>query len=322
MTFLEFINGNLNKHYPLDDDLTPRAADGVLLPDSFLADLRLVVQDTSSVTVDLNSFYVSSVRIYGSSITVTVSYSSGGTDIPVATASGISTVISPASDVASRTYQLESMSDIVLFGSLVIGDTQDIVKDPGNHVFTKTATKLSPSVLYKPTNALTGIVVDNVRLTGDVVLEAGDNVVLDVDESTNTVRISYGNPDTLVFSNATDLFNHVISVYGAPVTSINGVFPDSNGNIVLASGNDCTQVTNSADGTITITNQCSDPCADKAALDALYTMIGTLNLNYSRLQQLYTSIASNMSMMTARLSAISQNQLTADVDMTYTGNGE
>lgn len=315
MTFLEFINGNLNKHYPLDDDLTPRAVDGVLLPDSFLVDLRLIVQDTSEITADVNSFYVAAVRIYGSSITVVIGYNSGGTDIQVAAVSGISTNIDPAADVSTRTYQLESLSDIVLFGSLVIGDTQDIIKYPGNHVFTKSSAKLSPSTVYKPTNAFTGLVVDGVKLTGDVVLEAGNNVVLDVDESTNTVRISYGNPDTLVFSNATDLFNHVISVYGAPVTSINGVLPDNSGHIVLSSGNDCTQITNSADGTITVTNQCSDPCADKAALDALYTMLGTLNLNYSKLQQVYDSIASNTSMMIARLSSITQNQLTADIDV-------
>lgn len=318
MTFLEFINGNLNKHYPLDDDLTPRAEDGVLLPDSFLADLRIIVQDSADITVDMNSFYLSSVRVYGNAITVVIGYHYGDTNIQAATVSGINMNINPAMEVSGRTYQLESSSDIVMFGSLVVGTTQDIVQYPGNHVFTKTSAKLSPSVVYKPSNTFTGLVVDGTRLIGDVVLEAGDNVILDVDESTNTVRISYGNPDTLVFSNATDLFNYVISVYGQPVTSINTVEPDANGKITISSGNTCTSVVSSADSTITITNQCSDPCADKAALDALYTMLGTLNLNYSRLQQLYASIASNLSMMTARLSALTQNQQTAEIDITDT----
>ena len=94
MTFLEFLNNNLNKHFPLDDDLTPRALDGVLLPDSFLATMSLVVQDSSTITVDLNSFYLSGVRVYGNTITVTIGYSDGGTDIQAATVTGISTSIS------------------------------------------------------------------------------------------------------------------------------------------------------------------------------------------------------------------------------------
>lgn len=313
MTFLEFINGNLNKHYPLDDEATLRSVDGVLLPDSFLADLRLIVQDVTS-TVNVTAFYISSIRVYGDSISVSIGYGTGGSAKTVARVSGISTSLRAADSIESRTYQIESMDDSVLFGSLIVGTSQDIINYPGNHTFTAAAGLLNPITVYKPTNTFTSLVVDGVRLTGDVVLEAGDNVDFDVDPVTNTVRISYGNPDTLAFSNSTDLYNHVISVYGQPVTTINNVPPDSNGNITIANGNDCTNVRASGDGTITITNICSDPCADKEALSALYTMIGTLNLNYSQLQQLYTSIASNTSMMIARLSAITQNQLSADID--------
>lgn len=300
-TYLEFIDANMHRHYPLSDAATATSSAGVRLPDSFLVDARISVSP-ELVGLDRSKFFISRVTVYQQTVSVELSYD----DHVVCRAVDIPTNLTTGDSENARTFTMGIVdSATVVFAQLVVGTCQDLRGYPGVHNFDNAGGVMFPSCVWSFSPAATALVVDGVRLTGDVILEAGTNVSFVVDG--NTVTVNYGVPTDLVINDAASFLAAVTAEFGPPIQTVNSVSPDTMGNIDLLPGNSCVTLTTSTN-TITIDDACLAPCSDKSSLDTIYTNLGNLNTNYAILRQMYQSMSSNIALMIARLSVFSKNR--------------
>ena len=91
---------------------------------------------------------------------------------------------------------------------------------------------------------VTRLVVDNQILTGDIILEEGPGIVLTptIEDGKAVVSISVADHDfytkNLDVVDDSSLVAEAINIIGRPVTKINNIKPDANGNIRIADSTD------------------------------------------------------------------------------------
>ena len=305
----EFIEDNLYKRYPFMEN--PKGTDGFKLPDSFIADIKITISsmDRAGEESYRYSVYVSKVTVYPDY--VYVEFSDSVTSKVIARTDPIRMSLSLADTTDERTIIIRPTSNLPLNGTLVVGTCADLHTMKGVHIMDSDSATVFPSnvlPLMGNIGVLSLAVGDNVA-TGDVIIEAGKHIDLEYIEDTNTIKISV-NPDKDSGINLTseDIIAALKEKYGAPILSINGVTPDTEGKIDILP-TDCFMVTtDNSNNSISFYNPCAPACASYEFINESLRRIKELNDAIDLLRSYYESTANTLAQMGVRVSAVLESR--------------
>lgn len=311
----EFIDDNMTKRYPFVD-IGSSSIEAI--PSSFLVDASICIgtMDREGDSSYRYHVYVSEIQVYPDYAYVIISDDVSGSVI--AKSDPISLALDSGSSVEERTIRVRPTGDLPVNGTLVIGTCEDISDKQGVLKITDPdeATLFPTSVVLLPIG-VSSIIVGDTEVTGDVVLEAGDNIDITYDKTDNVIKISVVNTDNVKVDDEY-LIQAVTSVYGQPVLTVNGISPDSTGNIKILP-TDCLMVeTDSANHSISFYNPCGTTCASDSFMSDVYARISDLNRSVGLLTSFYTSVSNTLAQMGVRVSSV----LEARIDTEQQGSSE
>lgn len=223
---LEWCDYNMSRAYPLDDSTGGSAG---TIPCDALIDCRLLTSGLSEAPL-----YISVIKNSGTQITLSIAVDGESTVFTDCVAIGFDCVKGASIDF--ETYADGDYSKF-LRGRLIVGNIQSMGSHPTYVEYAPEQTKLFYGIVT-PIDGLfiTGIRVGDTVLTGDIVLEAGDGINLDVDPITDTIKITADRymppPDNFIITDDNTLKDNIVDTVGTPVTSINGCTP-VDGNISI-----------------------------------------------------------------------------------------
>lgn len=284
---IEWLNSNLQRAYPIRENSSLQSVEGPYLPNYVLVDAIFCIAQGQVLE---EAFYVTKVVFTGDYLTLYFG-STFNLENPDST------------DLISLGYVTITVADAATYGSyrlsaadeyyedanckIVVGELQRLSNDldPGVYTFDWNSAALEPHIIrpsLRQVRALQTVngsdVSDYVR--GHVKLISGNNIKLTA-VGTDTIRIdaivSDGFAEACVCDGSFPLF-------GA-IKSINGVYPDSAGNIRLVPG-DCIQIEEGS-SVLVIRDSCSVPCCGCDELAALVS-------NFAVAESAINRMASNL----------------------------
>lgn len=289
---VDWLNQNALRNYPILDGASRLSSSSLALPTALIVDLSMPVPVG---TVEPGELFIQ--RVYGFSAGVVVALAS--TRSPSTTLATATAFIDQ--HTANQSYPLVGAGSLVgATGRITLGSREalasaalnlyDFTSAPANTLLVVSVTRpllrgLNGIVVLDSTGAVSDV------LTGTVTLAAGSNVSLTTDTATNRVTINSG----LVASTTTTDecgCNDAQEPTLPPIVSINGVFPDAQGNFTLA-GFDCTEFKTIASG-IQITDRCTAPCCGCEQLTALQQALQLVENSYNGLQEAAEQIRSRL----------------------------
>ena len=305
---LEFVNRNMTLRYPLASSATMVDETGTQIPDSFLADLKvnIGVQDRPGEASYKNKLYVSCIRVYPDYAYIDIS--DDYDNKIVGTSEPIDMTCDVGSSVEERTFGILPVAgDIPLIGSVVVGTCSDISTLQGVHNLDFEAGRLFPSNVFPVSSVLNGFIVNGEYITGDVTLEAGEGVNISYDDTSNTIKIEVDTTSSEApITTNDDLMDKIISIYGVPITSVNG--KQVVGSNLIIRGGDCISVDSSGVNTVVISNPCGTPCATDEAFSDIYNRISELNQNFITINSMYQSVSDALTQMSSRVASSFSSQ--------------
>jgi hypothetical protein len=248
--------------------------------------------------VDKTAFFIENILIRRVFIDITIGYDDGSTAVPIGVFKNIRTDNPVHSTYNFTPFELQDQGDLTplfhMTGQIIIGLTEDAVRYLGSWSFNLadaaiTSTRVSQGLLN-----VQYVQVANRLFTGNVRLREGDNVQLNVStevidgETINIIEIAatLGPSADIQLTSDADVLNQLITQFGQPVLTINGLFPDEDRNFEFEA-EDCTTI-EAADHKITLGNPCARPCCDEDAnITAILDSIANLNLRYAQLKSSY-----------------------------------
>ena len=334
----EWVTHNMHRNFPIIDDIIPSDVTGKILPSSFLGGLAI---ECYPIITARNSdfFYIARVVQAGSYITVEIGYTpeAGSDSFICGKATGISTSLRSGDPIEDRTFTITPVTESIpstfpelnyLTGTLIVGTCQDISGvylfqgSDSNGANMALHTQISPLCRSLPLDGVSSLVVElddgSTRvLSGDVVLEAGDGIAFSIgsdstsDETVLEIRrVPMQGSDTPI-NTLDDAIKALKSALGNPVTMINGVRPDSDGNIDLVTEPGCLTVEGGDTGFVSITNTCATPCCGDVSDSDMETTIKQLEQARDRLIGYYESISASITALQARLASLVASAETA-----------
>lgn len=297
----EFYNANASKAYPLSQST---GGEPGTLPCGLLVDAYLLVDCVDNV--DSGTFYISKIEVTSTGFMLSISYEDENSNIVDFDRVGYCAFSNSTNCEISFSGYAE---DITIAGKFVVGDPLLVKNYPPVTEFTKTNGALSPLVV-KSVNGLfiTAIKIGDTLLTGDVTIEAGQGIEFEITGNTVTVtNTKYSLSGGTIYSDA-ELVQAALSVYGLPIRSINGVCPDSNGNINIVvptaedSSNYYVSVTSSdqQSGALVI-SIAKNPCIAEDTVATLMDNIEQLNFRASRLDAGITALDNQLNNISIQL---------------------
>jgi hypothetical protein len=297
--FQEFADQNLHRVYPLTDESGGvDTSDQFTLPTSLITDIYLCVPNLP--VVDKNKFYVSNVLVRKFFIEVTIGYDDPAVTQPLGVFKNISTAAELHTTYDFSPSQIQSGDEFTalyhMTGQITIGDTSEISALLGSWSFSQAddthSTFISTSRIGKGLLNVQYISVNDRLFTGNVKFREGSNITLDVDtqtvdgeyETVITVSASLNANSLLQLNSDADVLAALISQFGAPILSINGLLPEPEDRNFNIFGLDCTTVDAAANGLV-LSNPCASPCCDEDTnLANILDSIANLNLRYAQLK--------------------------------------
>lgn len=292
---LEWLNANSQRAYPLSELASKKDTTGSLqLRDDLIVDLSFAVPYSASI--DLSLFHIHSISVFSLGLIITIGYNGA--------IAGMASV-TDVSGTKNVSYPIVGAGDFAgATGCIVIGSTAGSMKTPGVYSFTVDAARLEPTTIKPEIRSVSSLLVQNGTdvsspLVGVVTLEAGSNIVL--------------------ATNSTDPLNPVVTISAQvletsllgrcpcedqaaqAITSINGVAPDSNGNMTL-DGNACIAITGSTP-VITLTDKCSTPCCGCSELAVVTADLALLDKQAEAMEQTLTTLEERYTDLVTTLAA-------------------
>lgn len=329
---MEWLDGNMHRNYPIADSCTCTSNSGIVLPSTFLVDMDITVPVSSNGSTD--KFFISAVLRHGDSFTVEISYHGASGDILCARSNPVSIALRNTDPIEGGTGQQAVPSRVIalnsvavddtdykwleaLTGSLIVGSCIDM-QNIGNLTFpymsgnTGVTHILSVRVHTLPAGISSITAVDSANgstvIRDNLVIQAGDgvdfNVYRDWQSGTMVLEIFRRNAGEggIPYNSIDDVVNAVLSQIGQPVTRINGVAPDDDGNFSIQ-GDDCTAVEVNGHG-VFVRNPCAKPCCGDTTPSDAQAAIDTLEAGMARLQEYYTAMSNNVNLLQAKLASL------------------
>lgn len=296
LTKEEFYDDNTHRYYPFYDAIDVKA-----IPTSIIVDAHLLVSDDISYA-NLN---IDQITITDRYIRITVSVD--GKDIGILLSSAI-----PSQDYQTLSCSLvDDATHSIIEGSITFGLVEDIKNNTGIY----SGGKLFPTCVTQVTEWCTGLVVNGRLYTGMVTIEASDGVSIETtDNSIMFKAVNYSLPEENndLIQTKEALITEIKNKYGQPIVSINGVPPNSKGNIVLAVEDPL--VLNSAEASITISDNEGSYCEDApiitdsitTQIELLFDNVTALNERAGALDQTVQAIDNNVNILSAQMARVSQ----------------
>jgi len=309
-TLTEWLDENQHRAFPLDDSMPGTDVTGLFtLPTSFMVDTLLCAPPD----VDAAMFYVKSLVVRRYSIDVEIGYDGDGEELTVGRFTKI-----PHDQAINSVYQFEPAPQTraavrkfaVMTGVLIVGSVTELLARPGQWSFQSSSTAILASRVVPGAAAVVSLAVGESIYSGNVALREGAGIILTPSwdagrqETVITVSADLGSLAALEVPLTSDaaILENLTKIYGQPITNINTVKPDVDGNFTLQPL-DCTVVA-PVGGGLSISNPCSLPCCDKNYLDDVYTSLSELNLRYARMEGYYQSLGRNINDLQSRMIAL------------------
>ena len=329
---LEWLNSNMHRNYPIVDNTVPKDITGrYYLPSSLMVDMQLIVPYVSGL--EASRFFISSVTLAANSYQIVIGYLTSDPSSEIrsgfdcAIVSGIPADLVFAGDAldAAHTFRISAITTEATYmsssytygipseyaalrglrGSLYIGTCSDLA-NIGAMSFDFSATQLMPTCVFieDPETEISSIrFVDDTgtdqTLTNDITIVLGEGIIAEVsqDNTTVTLKLDESYVQTQITSILSDKVGHA-------VLTINGIGPDDQGNIQII-GRDCTNIVSETNG-ISISNPCAKPCCDSNGTETADIVKALTDLTSAKgvLNDYYTSLATNVNMLQARLSSL------------------
>jgi hypothetical protein len=293
---LEWLNHNSQRSYPLAEDATKTDSTGTFqLPDDFLLGLYLPIH--AGLDVDPSQFFISSVSVFATGYSVSISYNDdSGSATVVATA-----VISKAAHTPNMSYALPGVSafdDTV--GKIVIGILDSIDQQPaGQFSFRYQDGKLDSDCIRPMIRGIQSIRILNngelsTPITGHVIFEAGSNMQITVSQVPGlAAEVRF---DAIEGKGLTETCACEEPTAG-PIMTINGIGPDPYGNFQL-NGKVCIEIDPITHG-LQLTDTCSSACCGCSELESLTKELELLGTAEQTLENF-------LSQLSAQVNAFSQ----------------
>lgn len=262
---IEWLNQNSQRNYPLSEEATGKdTAEAMTIPDDFIVDLVFPVHVTDNL--DISKFHIYSIGIFGTGVTITLGYD--GTAIG-------SVSFSTSTFNLNQSYYVYGTGDFFdSIGKITIGSLNNLLDGPtGEFTFSVAGARLEPSVIRPALRGVTSFAIRNNLeetdpIQGDIILEAGTNMRIDLSQSGETNVLTFNAVDgegTLADCQTCDAEGNELR----PIKTINGLGPDSDGNFEII-GDDCLDVAPLPNNNgINLDDQCSQPCCGCDELEVL-----------------------------------------------------
>lgn len=263
---LEWLNSNSQRSYPLAEFATKVDTTGTFtIPDSLILGLYIPIH--SGLVAYPENFYIKSLSVFATGLNIEIGYWNGSTGINVASAT-----IAFSSHSEYKTYSLVGEGDFVdCFGKVVFGKLDEINSLPaGAYSFAFSAGQLDTDAIRPAIRGVSSFTIVNngstsKRLQGDISFIAGTNMSITSTGSNGNYSITFN-----AISGAglnVDCGCVDDNKLGDCIRSINGVTPDSYGNLAIT-GDDCTTIVGVQNG-LSINDGCSKPCCGCNELQAV-----------------------------------------------------
>jgi hypothetical protein len=264
----QWLDQNSQRSYPLFDEATRLDTSGLFtLPNDLIVDLRIAAPPSYGAT----GWFVSQVAAYGAGlIIITISCTGQG---------AVATVVVPLSGFTEfSTYTVTPLpGNPQVGGSIVIGSALAMLaSSAGQYSFVQAATQILPTVVFPAAPSVSSITfVDSFGgstvLTGAVTLQGGSNASLSIAGQIITIGMQSG----VVLEDPCPGCVDQGGLKRLPIRSINGVSPDTSGNIQLQ-GTGCLSIT-PGQYQLILNDTCAQPCCGTPELDLLAQNVQTIS---------------------------------------------
>lgn len=315
MNNIEWYNQNSGRAFPLAEDCSRQADDGFILPDSLIVDLSCVVPSLAG-----SVFHLAEISLTGTLLRGVIA---NGADI-IATFTAELAVISRYTRVTlvGTPGSYDDLQGVVVLGDPLLYRMEMLA---GRHVFNYTTAAIEPRAIRPALRAVRSLQVSDSRgalsavLHGNVRLIPGRNIRLTPVPATVAVQTdpitgaqvsvvtagpgiridattdrNYSDPCEC--DNALDL--------GGPILSINGVTPDSAGNIDLVPTSSCLQITPGGPAVVELNDTCTKPCCGCSELNAVTDGARNANMSVSNLGRAIATLEATINAFKAEVLAV------------------
>jgi len=261
---------NTQRAYPLQygHQATDTTA-AVTIPENLLAAAQITL-----VYYFPSTLYISKVSYIGDFIELQISGYPGAFTFDAGTTLGTVTIPTNAADFSVFQIVPTTAGLREIAGNITIGSLETVLNWPsGVFSFAPTATRLEFDVVRPSVPGLRSLKLldgDSVttEIIGKAVLKAGANIKLALSANLGYQAVTIS---AVSDANYSDGCTCDAVAIGAPIRQINGVSPDSNGNINLL-GAGCYEFKTQTAG-LQIINTCNDPCCGCDQLDAVFVEV-------------------------------------------------
>src|ERR1035437_6229882 len=267
----DWISSNSQRRYPLHEGVAPwDTAQSFRIPDDFIVDLIWPVQPDPSI--DPTLFHVLTISIFGNGIVVTLGYN--GDPIGSATIPVTGFVPNSSYMIAGTGICFDSI------GKIVIGTLDTVLQTAGSYTFTPAAAPLETTVVKPMLRNIAALYLQNGTemgppIQGDVVLVAGQNTQFRLTPGVG------GGPDTITWDAVGSGLTADCFCAENPNTpiikTINGVGPDSAGNLDILEDSCLKVVPQPASNTVQLQDECCQPCCGCQELNVVSTALTYAN---------------------------------------------
>ena len=301
---VEWLNENSLRNFPLVDGASSKDVTGSFtLPQDVIVDL--IVPVSYSAGLNPGKFHLYEVGVLGDGLTIKIGYGGVHDGNVWTTAPEVvcKASISAVTHTPNTSYLLFGEGDFAdSVGKITIGELEAVQRFAGLFQFDLTGGRIVPTLIKPDIRGITSIKVRNGSdlsdpVYGDVELVAGTNMQIVVDGQ----QITFNAIDGLNLNEDCGCVEGADRELPDPIRTINGVTPNSVGNINL-NGLRCIQIT-SGTNQLNMADICSDPCCTseelQRILDDKSVLTKDIRLNLLTVQQLETRLIQMESLVSA-----------------------
>lgn len=275
---VEWLNANSQRKYPLRDDATlADTSSTITIPNSLITDFRWPI--VANDAIDPTGFYVYSISIFGTGVTIEIGYSGEVVG---------SVVIDNETFTDNKSFRISGLGDFAdTVGTIIIGKLEEVLTLAGTFNFSGPAASgfLPTTVLMVP-KGVSAIYLKNGSdlsdaLQNDITIEAGRNFAVSFQERDGTPTdphvVSLSAIDGAGLNSDCDCSE---SADRPCIKTIDGVGPDPDTEDFLLEDSDCLKLEGIANG-LKIKNECATPCCGCEELEivnsTLERVVGQVN---------------------------------------------
>lgn len=294
---------NMGRNYPLDPSVSVLPFPVLVAADINIPYSMLSVNRVLRYTIYLRRVVITSNDIEAT-IAARLNENNQSTDVAIAHASydtlRLSREVALAPITTNEIPELNGVSGFLYFGDVDLfmgyANVWNLNVESGAFAL---------DCIHPYPDSFTGFIVNGNRFTGDIILEAGEGVEINVTDDNHIVFTSSTDIDSSLIKNRDELINAIVTKFGNPILTINNISSDPvNHNFTITSdpGGCCT--ISQVDNGLVFNNPCATTCCDKSYLDTVISNINELNSRASRLTDYLTSVSTNLNSLNNELAML------------------